>query len=408
MKYDINFLKEIPKTDLHLHLDGSLRINSLIEMSKKLKVALPSSTEEGLKELVFKDQYQNLGEYLHGFQYTCAAMRDLENIERAAYELAIDNQEEGVNYIEVRFAPQLLIDNSGKLTFESIMQATADGLERAKKEYNNSSKVKVEGRPEFHYGIICCAMRMFTKAFSPYYNNLFAVMNHSSSNEVIRAAAMDMVKACVKLRDESGIPIVGVDIAGQEAGFPASNFKEMFAYAHKHFLSKTIHAGEAYGAESIFDAITECHANRIGHGYTLFAPELITHPEIKDKQEFVKRLASFIADQRIVIEVCLTSNLQTNPAIKDIKNHKLGDMLANRIATTFCTDNRLVSNTTVTKEFKLATDNFDIPLAHLKDIIAYGFKKSFHHGTYLDKRKFANENLKYFDKIASRYAIPTS
>lgn len=401
--YDINFLKEIPKTDLHLHLDGSLRINSLIEMSKKLNVKLPSVTEEGLKELVFKDQYQNLGDYLHGFQYTCSALRDLENIERASYELAVDNQEEGVNYIEVRFAPQLLIDISEKLTFESIMKATADGLERAKKEYNNSKKVTEEGCPEFHYGIVCCAMRMFTKAFSPYYHNLFAVMNHSSSSEVIKAAAMDMVKACIKLRDESGIPIVGVDIAGQEAGYPASNFKEMFAYAHKHFLSKTIHAGEAYGAESIFDAITECYADRIGHGYTLFMPELITYPEITNKQEFVGQLASFIADKRIVIEVCLTSNMQTNPAIKDIKNHKLKDMLEHRIATTFCTDNRLVSNTTVTKEFKLATDNFNIPLTHLKDIIAYGFKKSFHHGTYLEKRKFANENLKYFDKIVKKF-----
>ncbi|GAB4418229.1 MAG: adenosine deaminase [Bacteriovoracaceae bacterium] len=401
--YDINFLKEIPKTDLHLHLDGSMRINSLIEMSKKLKVKLPSETEEGLKELVFKDQYQNLGEYLHGFQYTCSALRDLENIERASYELAVDNQEEGVNYIEVRFAPQLLIDNSDKLTFESIMKATADGLERAKKEYNNSKKVTEEGRPEFHYGIVCCAMRTFTKAFSPYYHNLFAVMNHSSSGEVIKAAAMDMVRACVKLREESGIPIVGVDIAGQEAGHPASNFKEMFAYAHKHFLSKTIHAGEAYGAESIFDAITECYADRIGHGYTLFMPELIIHPEITNKQEFVEQLASFIADKRIVIEVCLTSNMQTNPAIKNIKNHKLKDMLEHRIATTFCTDNRLVSNTTVTKEFKLATDNFNIPLTHLKDIIAYGFKKSFYHGTYLEKRKFANENLKYFDKIVKKF-----
>ena len=406
MKYTDEFLKEMPKNDLHLHLDGSLRIKSLIEMAKKTQTKLPSETEEGLKELVFKENYANLGEYLNGFQYTCNVLRDLESIEQAAYELAIDNQNEGVNYIEARFAPQLLIDSKKGLTFESIMQATYQGFEKAKKEYNNSTAVKKEGKPEFHYGIINCAMRMFgPKGFSPYYTKLFEVMNYSRNMQVITFAAMEMVRASVKLRDQKGIPIVGIDLAGQEEGYPAGKFKEVYAYAHKNFMNKTVHAGEAYGAESIFEAITECYADRIGHGYSLFMPDRILDKSITNKEKYIKDLASFIADQRTVIEVCLTSNMQTNPNIKDIKNHKFKDMIDNRMATTICTDNRLVSNTTVTKEYRLAVDNFKIPLKRLKDIVAYGYKKSFHPGTYVEKRSFSKENMLYFDKVAKKHGL---
>jgi adenosine deaminase len=406
MKYTEAFLKEIPKNDLHLHLDGSLRISTLIDSAKRLNVKMPSYTESGLKELVFKESYSNLGEYLNGFQYTCEVLRDLEVIEQVSYELAQDNILEGVTYIEIRFAPQLLIDASKGLTFETILTATNKGLARAQKEFNESDKVKDLGHPEFHYGIINCAMRMFgPNGFSPYYSNLFQIMNYSKPMQIITFAAMEMVRASVKLRDEKGIPIVGIDLAGQEEGYPAGKFKEVYSYAHKNFLSKTVHAGEAYGAESIFEAITECYADRIGHGYSLCMPERILAPTISDKEIYIKDLASFIADQRTVVEVCLTSNLQTNPHIKTIKDHKFKDMIENRMATTICTDNRLVSNTTVTKELKLATDNFDIPLKRLKDIVAYGFKKSFHPGSYVDKRKFAKENMIYFNKIAKKHKL---
>lgn len=404
MKYTDEFIREMPKSDLHLHLDGSLRLETIIEMAKDLKIELPSNDPEKLKADVFKPAYANLGEYLRGFQYTCNVLRDLENIERASFELAIDNQNEGVNYIEVRFAPQLLIDLEAGLDFESIMQACNRGLERAKKEYNNSPAVTTDGKPEFHYGIICCAMRMFgPKGFSPYYTDLFKMMSFSRASQVIRFAAMEMVRACVKLRDEKALPIVGIDLAGQEEGYPAGKFSEAYAYAHKHFMHKTVHAGEAYGAESIFEAITECHADRIGHGYSLFMPERILDPSITDKEEYIKNLTSFMADKRTVIEVCLTSNMQTNPNIKDIKEHKFKYMLENRMATTICTDNRLVSNTTVSQEYRLALDNFEIPLKQLKDIVAYGFKKSFYPGSYVEKRAFAKLNMQYFDKVAKKY-----
>jgi adenosine deaminase len=110
-RYSSEFLRAMPKADLHLHLDGSLRPSGLIDMAKRSKVELPSYSEAGLFELVFKDSYQNLGEYLHGFQYTCAVLRDMENLEQAAYELAQDNIAEGVNYIEVRFIKGPAIKN---------------------------------------------------------------------------------------------------------------------------------------------------------------------------------------------------------------------------------------------------------------------------------------------------------
>jgi adenosine deaminase len=404
--YTDEFLNEMPKSDIHLHLDGSMRLSSLIEMSKKTQTKLPAQTEEGLRELVFKESYANLGEYLQGFSYTCDVMRDLENIERTAYELAVDNQKEGVNYIEVRFAPQLLVDHSKGLTLDSVLGACNDGLMRAKKEYNNTEAVTSGEKPQFHYGIITCAMRMFgPKGFSPYYTNLFRMMNYAKPMQVITMAAMEMVRASVKLRDTKGLPIVGIDLAGQEEGYPAGKFKEVYEYAHKNFMNKTVHAGEAYGAESIMEAITECYADRIGHGYSLFSPGQILDKTIENKDKFISDLASFMADKRTVIEVCLTSNMQTNPNIKDIKDHKFKDMLEHRMATTICTDNRLVSNTTVSKEYRLALDNFDIPYKRLKDIVAYGFKKSFYPGNYVQKREYAKTNMQYFDKIAIKHGI---
>ncbi len=394
----------MPKSDLHLHLDGSLRIPTLIEMAKKNNIKMPSYTEEGLRELVFKSHYNNLGEYLHGFQYTCAALRDLENIERAAYELAVDNQKENVIYIEPRFAPQLMMDPDSGLTMEAVMSATHKGLERAKNEYNFQPHVRDGSHPEFNYGIISCAMRKFgPKGYSPYYTNFYKMMEFSREKEVLKEGALQMVKAVVKLRDEKNIPIVSIDLAGQEDGYPPGMFKDVYAYAHKNFMHKTVHAGEAYGAESIFQAITECYADRIGHGYYLFDENKITDPSIIDKKKYIQELISFVADKRTTIEVCLTSNLQTNPEIKDIKEHNFKHMLANRMSVTICTDNRLVSDTTVSKEFKLAVDNFDIPLKHLKDIVAYGFKKSFYHGQYIEKRNWAKKVVQHFDKVAKKH-----
>jgi adenosine deaminase len=405
-KYSEAFIHEMPKSDLHLHLDGSLRIPTLIEMAKRDKIKMPSYTEEGLRELVFKSSYANLGEYLHGFQYTCSALRNLENIERVAYELAVDNQKENVYYIEPRFAPQLMMDIESGLTMEAVFDAAYKGLERAKKEFNAQKDVKSGLRPEFNYGIISCGMRNFgPKGYSPYYSRFYKMMEYSRHIEIVKAAAMQMVTAAVKIRDQKGIPIVSIDLAGQEEGYPCGKFREAYAYAHKNFMHKTVHAGEAYGAESIFQAITECYADRIGHGYYLFDENKIADSKITDRKKYISDLITFVADKRTTIEVCLTSNLQTNPEIKDIKNHNVKHMLDNRMSLSICTDNRLVSDTTVSREFSLLLDNFDIHPKHLKDVVAYGYKKSFYPGAYIEKRNWAKKLMQHFDQVAHKHGI---
>ncbi len=404
-RYPDAFIRDIPKSDLHVHLDGSLRLSSLVEMASKGNTRLPSYTEAGMRELVFKDSYADLPEYLKGFSYTCAVLRDPENLERAAYELALDCIDEGVCYIEPRFAPQLLMDNKG-LTMARMLGAVDKGLDRAKKEYNARPEVREQRLPHFDYGIITCAMRMFgPSGFSPYYDALFGVHGNSAPGEVIRMAAMELARGVVRARDEQGIPIVGFDIAGQEAGYPADNFTEAFNYVHKNFMHKTVHAGEAYGAESIFQAITDLHADRLGHGYSLFDVDKVSDPAIKDKLQYTEKLASFIADQRVTIEVCLTSNLQTKPELKDLRKHSLGKMLERRLSATLCTDNRLVSNTTVSKEIRLAVDSFELDPKTLKNMIVYGFKRSFYPGSYTEKRDYVRSLISRYEEVAKKHGI---
>ena len=165
-------LERLPKTDLHVHLDGSLRLETLIELAKDRGVELPSQSPDGLRELVFKARYDNLNEYLRGFAYTCAVLRDEESLERAAYELAEDNLAEGVRYIEVRFAPQLHLQPG--LDVPRVISAVDRGLARAAKEQAATPAVVSGEEPPFHYGIIAAAMRMFTPGFSRYHEALFS------------------------------------------------------------------------------------------------------------------------------------------------------------------------------------------------------------------------------------------
>ncbi len=405
MTYTEAFIREIPKTDLHVHLDGSLRLSTLIELARSSKVELPSFTQEGMRELVFKTAYADLGEYLKGFAYTCDVLRDTENLERVAYELAQDAIAEGVFYIEPRFAPQLLMDGTG-LSMERVIEAVDRGLRRAESEFNARAEVRDGQLPPFHYGIITCAMRMFgSPGFSSYYDGFFALHRYSGQVEVIRMAALELARGVVKARDTLGLPIVGFDIAGQEAGYPAGLFREAFDFVHENFMHTTVHAGEAYGAESIFQAITDLHADRIGHGYFLFDADRVKDPRITDRGLYTERLASYIADQRITIEVCLTSNLQTNPALTDLRMHSFGKMLERRLSTSICTDNRLVSDTTVSKEIRLAIDNFGIGPEQLKNMIIYGFKRSFYPGPYAEKRDYVRRLISYYEKVEAKHGI---
>jgi adenosine deaminase len=400
MAITLELLKALPKTDLHVHLDGSLRLPTLIELAQERGVSLPSSTTEGMQELVFKDRYDSLVDYLKGFNYTTAVLRDSEALERAAYELMADNIEEGVRYVEVRFAPQLHIGDS--LDMLDVYLAVNRGLKRATDEHNRAEPIRSGQEPPFRYGMIVCAMRMFTDEFSPYFGNLLRVHRESPSKQVFGMASLELARAAVRIRDDYGLPIVGFDLAGQENGYPAIDHVEAYQFAHEHFLKKTVHAGEAYGPESIFQAITALHADRIGHGYHLFSPWLIEAKNVADRGTYVRELSEYIADRRITIEVCITSNLQTNPHIRVAGNHAMQEMLNRRLSITLCTDNRLVSNTSVTRELMLAAETFGLDRKVLKNIIIYGFKRSFFPGTYIEKRDYVRRVINYYESVEER------
>jgi adenosine deaminase len=403
LTYPIDFIREIPKTDLHLHLDGSLRLDTLIELAKEQRVELPSYTKEGLRELVFKDNYLDLADYLKGFRYTTAVMQRKEALERTAYELAQDNIMEGVSYIEVRFAPQLHVNSN--LSFQDVLRAVHKGLKKAKAEFNATDRVKKGEMPEFHYGIIVCALRMFTPSFSEYYKRLFEIHSYAGVDNIYKLASLELARAAVRIRDDNNIPIVGFDLAGQEAGYPAYHHKEAYEYCHRHFMKKTVHAGEAYGAESIFYAITELHANRIGHGYYIFDENRIEDSHITDKSRYIQDLSNYIADRRITMEICLSSNMDTNSSLKNIQDHSLKLMLEHGLSVTLCTDNRLVSNTSVTREYSMAVENFDISPKRLQDIVIYGFKRSFFPDTYTEKRKYCRHIIDIYQKLEKKYCV---
>jgi adenosine deaminase len=398
------FIRQIPKTDLHVHLDGSLRLSSLIEMAKASGVKLPSYEEAGLRQLVFKHGYRDLPEYLQGFMYTVGVLQNAEHLERAAYELAQDNLAEGVRYIEVRFAPQLHCRED--FSIEQIVRAVCRGMDRAKAEHNRTAGVQAGDDIPFEYGVIACAMRSFNEHMSPYYANLLHVMSYAPQKEIFATASLEMARAAAELAHREGLQVVGFDLAGEEAGFPAVVHKAAYQFAHSHFVRKTVHAGEAYGPESIFQAITECHANRIGHGTWLFAADMIQDPAIEDHQAYVRNLAEYIASQRINIEVCLTSNLQTTPSIRGVAGHPLKQMIAHSLSVSICTDNRLVSNTTVCKEIQMAVDGLNLTPHQVRNLVVAGFKGSFFPGSYSHKRQYVRKVIDRFERLEKALLRP--
>ncbi|MDR1302241.1 MAG: adenosine deaminase family protein [Treponema sp.] len=399
-QFSNDFIREIPKTDLHVHLDGSLRLSTLIRLAQDRRIELPSFTEEGMQELVFKPSYKNLDEYLSCFAWTGKVLQDEEALEQVAYELALDNFAEGVRYLEVRFAPQLHIHTV--FSFEAVTAAVDRGLRRARNEINRSIQ---EIEPCFEYGIILCAMRFFTPQFSQYYRDFTAMHRYSTPLEIMQMAGQELAKATVKLRDEGDIQLVGFDLAGSELGYPASAHQEAYNYVTKNFMRKTVHAGEAYGPESIFQAITDLHADRIGHGLHLFNADLIGNTPVQGKETYVENLANYIAENRITIEVCLTSNMQTASHITSIKDHSFGTMLEKNLSLSLCTDNRLVSHTTICNEYRLALDNFTISPAKLKDLITYGFKRSFYYHSYTEKRRYVRKVLDYYQSLEKKHGV---
>jgi adenosine deaminase len=322
MEIPRELLKDIPKTDLHVHLDGSLRLNTLLDLAKKQKITLPSSNQDNLTKLVKSGKHcHNLVEYLQGFDITLSVMQEPQALYRIAYELAEDAAEENVWYMEVRFSPILHIQRGLKLT--TIVDAVLEGLQEAERKFNIKT------------GIIICGMRN---------------INPETSLKLAELAVFYKNKG-----------VVGFDLAGQEENYPAKDHKEAFFLIRKNNINTTAHAGEAYGPESIHQALHDCGAHRIGHGTRLY--------EDGD-------LLNYVNDHRIPLEICLTSNVQTGAA-KSFETHPFRFYYDYGLRVTINTDNRLVSDTTLTDELYRVAKHHNLNMDDLKSIILDGFKSAF-------------------------------
>jgi adenosine deaminase len=289
----------------------------------------------------------------------------------------------------VRFAPQLLIEHGDDAA--KMLCAAATGLEYAAKEHNATDAVKSGADMPFVFGVICCAMRTFNAEMGAYYGHLTRSLAGCGKSRIAATASLVAVEAALKARDAFGAPVVGFDLAGEEAGFRAGHHAEAFRRAHEGFMRKTVHAGEAYGPESIYEAVTACLAERIGHGTSLFSPENVRDASIADPALYVRRLVEYVASRRIAVEVCPTSNLQTMPSLNnDLRNHPLHKMLAQQLSVAIGTDNTLVSRTTLTDEIFKAAEACELDAAATGRLMLGAFKAAFYPGTYLEKRAFTD------------------
>jgi adenosine deaminase len=315
-------IRALPKTELHCHLDGSMRLKTILELAEKQKVKLPADDEAGLAKAIHMGEVcKNLEDYLVAFDVTCSVLQTEEALYRAAYELGLDAANENVRYLEVRYAPVLHQQRGLKLT--TIVDSVLEGLRAAKHE------------KRLKYGVILCGIR------------------HMSPQTSVRLAEL-----CVAYKNRG---VVGFDLAGAEANFPAKEHRESFQLILKNNVNCTAHAGEAYGPESIAQALHYLGAHRIGHGVRL--------REDGD-------LLNYVNDHRIPIECCPSSNVQTR-AIAEIKAHPLKFYFDYGLRVTINTDNRLITNTTVTDEYMIAHKELGLSLEDLTTIMVSGFKSAF-------------------------------
>ncbi len=316
------FLRSLPKTELHCHLDGSLRLETILDLAEKNKVELPSRDPETLLKYVsVGDRRTSLPEYIKMFDLTLTVLQTPESLTRAAYELVEDVSKENVLYIEVRYSP-ILHTEHGMSTMETV-DAILKGLRQAEADFRVRS------------GVIICGIRSISPEIS-----------------------YRLAEVAVAFKNRG---VVGFDLAGVEENFPAKNHKEAFALILNNNINTTLHAGEDYGPESIHQAVHYCGAHRIGHGVRL-----------KEDGD----LLNYINDHRIALEMCLTSNIQTG-SVKSYEYHPFKLYYDYGLRVTLNTDNRLVSNTTLTKEYMLAHKYFNLKIADFKEIIIGGFKSSF-------------------------------
>lgn len=336
-----DLIKRLPKCELHCHLDGSMRVETILDLAKSRGVRLPTTDPAKLRAMLVQDNVTNLVEYLKAFDITLSVLQDYEALRRCAYELVEDCAKENVIYLEVRYAP--ILHQQKGMTLASIVDAVLEGLRDGERDFG----VKT--------GLIICAMRMSDPKYS-----------------------VQMAELCVAYKHRG---VVAFDLAGAEAGNPAIDHREAFQLILRNNVNITIHAGEAYGPESIGQALHACGAHRLGHAVRL-----------KEDGD----LLNYVCDHRIPLEICLKSNVQTG-ATPDVRFHPLRMYYDYGMRTVICTDNRLMSGTTVTDEFMLAHTELGFTLEEIKDLIVYGFKSAFlHHKEKVELLQRVLRELKEF------------
>ncbi|KAL7721408.1 adenosine deaminase [Entamoeba marina] len=316
-----HLFKQLPKADLHRHFDGCVRPETLLSIANEQHIELPTYDEAELKKLVMMDNScESLVEYLRAFEIIGKVLQTAPNLTRTMFECCEDAYLDGCTYVEFRFAPVLHL--SGGLTYNEVMNAVIAGIEAAQEKYDIVVR------------IIICAMR------------------HLSAEKSLEAA-----KIAVEYK---GNYVVGFDLAGPENGFMPSIHKEACELCYSNGVKITIHAGEAAGYESVDDAVM-CHASRLGHG--------VRSLENKDT---IKRLI----DNHVVLECCLTSNLQTK-AITSFSEHPLVTLMEKGICCTVNTDNTTVSSCSLSGENMLVNQLFGLSNQQVAELTLNSFKAAF-------------------------------
>lgn len=347
----INNIYELPKVDLHFHLGGSVRVGTIIDLAREQHLALPTCDASKLTTIVARDAYDNLEEYLTVYsRFTEPLLQTAAALERCAYEVGLDCAQENIFYFELRFAPMNYTVKG--LRPHEVVKAVARGLDQAERETG------VIGN------ILLCGVRFFNKNLSPYHKKIAdffsSFTNKQLAQEVARNTAVLAVNARFKDKLER---VVGFDIAGPEKSYPAKNFRESFKIITKAGMYNTCHAGEGFGWESIKQALVDCNVDRIGHGTQLLNNE---------------RLVEYCAGmRRVPIEVCQTSNLQTCANIRTHRDHPVREFYRRHLRVILCTDARLVSNTTKTKEDFIGALHHGFTLRDLAVMELNGLKSAF-------------------------------
>lgn len=310
-----------PKAELHVHLDGSLRPATMLELARTQGVALPSETAEALRRWMLVDDARDLEDYLKRFDVTIALLQTPEAIERVAYEMVLDGHADNLRYLEVRYCPALSTREG--LSLDEVVAAEWRGLLRGMEETGVVAR------------IINCSLRHYDPERS-----------------------VEIAEHSIRMRSAG---VVGFDLAGGEAGRPPERHREAFAIAARGGLGITVHAGEAAGWESISEAIHACHATRIGHG-----TRLIERPE----------LLEYVRDRRILIEVNITSNVQTH-AVPTAADHPVRRFVEEGLAVTLCTDSWLMSGVSLSDEYALAQQSLGFSNAELDQMMLAGFEHAF-------------------------------